>query len=213
MSRTVFADLPFVVHDVSSAPTMPSRMASIGSLPITGLAEQFFARVVQEERQAKLVPSALANATVEEFSDAWLAPIKPTVAERTYESYSQILRLYVVIPCLEIPCGASYLRRPDSRLATPYFSAKKRRCSPGSCSGPCRSFAVGGGSLLPHAPPFVTLFLYHLRASCFRAGGGSSSGRLVALAVLAKGLAGPELVATAIAIRSSPNPKPRSVFW
>jgi integrase len=59
-------------------------------------AEQRFARVVQEERQAKPAASTLVNATVEEFSKLWLAAIKSTVAATTYNSYAQILKLYIL---------------------------------------------------------------------------------------------------------------------
>src|SRR5439155_11042919 len=59
-------------------------------------AEARFARAVQEERQAKPAPSTLANATVKEFSELWLAAIKTTVATKTYSSYAQILKLYII---------------------------------------------------------------------------------------------------------------------
>ena len=41
MSLTVFADFPFVVQEVSSAPMVPSWMVSIGSLPIAGRTYSF----------------------------------------------------------------------------------------------------------------------------------------------------------------------------
>ena len=59
-------------------------------------AEERFAHAVQEERQAKPAPSTLANATVKEFSELWLAAIKTTVATKTYKSYAQILSLYII---------------------------------------------------------------------------------------------------------------------
>ena len=59
-------------------------------------AEERFASVVQEERQAKPARSTLANVTVKEFSELWLAAIKTTVATKTYESYAQILKLYII---------------------------------------------------------------------------------------------------------------------
>jgi integrase len=59
-------------------------------------AEEHFARLVQEERQANPALSTLANATVEEFSELWLAAIKTTVAMKTYKSYAQLLKLYVI---------------------------------------------------------------------------------------------------------------------
>jgi integrase len=59
-------------------------------------AEERFAQVVEEERQAKPAPSVLANITVEKFSELWLNIIKPTIASKTYNSYAQILKLYIL---------------------------------------------------------------------------------------------------------------------
>jgi integrase len=59
-------------------------------------AEKRFAQVVEEERQAKPAASVLANITVEKFSELWLDIIKPTIASNTYDSYAQILKLYIL---------------------------------------------------------------------------------------------------------------------
>lgn len=60
-----------------------------------GKAEQFFAKVVKEERQARPL-TINTNVTVSEYSTRWLTAIVGTVSQKTLVSYAQLIRLYIL---------------------------------------------------------------------------------------------------------------------